>query len=335
MIFKKLTCLSFILLTWLLSAQMVENKTLYRDCRVNFSKKKCMSDADHDKVPYYLDQCPEEAGEVTHHGCPFPDNDQDGVENKDDRCPDVAGPAENSGCPWPDTDGDGILDKDDEYPQIASNCDVIYAERRKQVEDFITSYRDIPFEDSYLKKVIDLIDHRHILTQSIAIVLYKYGHSSNDHGPCPRFFTNEKTLFLYQKTWTPEAIQYLQKKMNKNIFFLIADPYDSAFLTDGLFNEQVYLSDQFLNFSFIREFPKTKLDGQDVYYLPKSNAAADTRFSPDDIAILGVSGNGYQVTDKKNFSYVKKYYKIIDGKLVLEFYDWRGKDEVIKERYPE
>src|SRR5262249_25900406 len=36
--------------------------------------------------------------------------------DKDDECPELAGPVENHGCPWPDSDGDGVLDKDDECP---------------------------------------------------------------------------------------------------------------------------------------------------------------------------------------------------------------------------
>lgn len=208
---QKLTFLILILLTWSIRAQNSENKKLLSECKQKFSKKKCVSDEDNDKIVYYLDQCPNEFGVSKHNGCAFLDDDLDGIENQLDACPQVAGPSANTGCPWPDTDGDAILDKDDEYPLIPSNCDIIYAERKKQVEDFKKKYVDVPFEESAMKNIIDLVASKHILTESVAIVLYKYGSTSNDQGPCPKFFSNERTLFVYQKTWTLETLKYLQK----------------------------------------------------------------------------------------------------------------------------
>lgn len=334
-IMKNFNYLLLVLFAWSVHAQNSVNKQLLKECKQKFSKKKCTSDEDNDKIVFYLDECPNEFGVAKNNGCPVRDDDLDGIENQFDDCPQVSGPSENKGCPWPDTDNDGILDKDDEYPLIPSNCDVIYAERKKQVEDLKKNYVDIPFEESAMKKIIDLVENKHILTESIAIVLYEYGVGSNDHGPCPKFFSNEKRLFIYQKTWTLESLQYLQKRLNKNIFFLIKGPWNtSGFLTDQHFTEGFYSNKNFLKFDFIRQFPKTRINNDDVYYVPKNNSSVQSTFLEDDIASLNVSANGYQATDTKNISHVIKIYESVDGKLVLKFYEWRVKDGYIKERYP-
>ncbi|KQT22033.1 hypothetical protein ASG31_01430 [Chryseobacterium sp. Leaf404] len=332
---KKFTYLLLILFTWSLHAQNSIDKKLLQGCKQKFSKKKCISDEDDDKIAFYLDHCPNKFGVVKNNGCPFPDDDLDGIENQHDACPKVSGPFANNGCPWPDTDNDGILDKDDEYPLIPSNCDVIYAERKKQVEDFKKTYVVVPFEESAMKNIIDLVESKHILTESIAVVLYEYGHGSNDHGPCPKFFLNEKALFLYQKTWTLESLKYLQKKLNKNIFFLIKGPWNtSEFLTDQLFTEHVYSDNNFSNFDFIRQFPKTRINDKDAYYIPKSNSKVQSTFSEIEISSFWLDGNNYRIDDRKNRSYMHKSYELLDGKLVLKLYEWRIKDGYIKERFP-
>lgn len=318
-----------------IKAQFSKPNEPYKKCKKEFSKKICISDEDGDRIPFYLDKCPKEPGKIENSGCPWMDSDGDGLPDKDDLCPEVIGPIENNGCPWPDTDGDGILDKDDEYPLIQSNCEVIYEERRKQVEEFMINFKDIPFEGSFLKKTIDNINSKHILTPSIAIVLYEEGHFANDHGPCPQFFTNKKTLFLYQKKWTLESIKYLQKKINKDIFFIIAGTWNtSAYLTEEVFNEKTYIDNNFANFDFIRHFPMTKINDKEVYYLPKTNSSVKSFFLDEDISSLGVYENGYSVQDKKNKSYVIRNYEIIDGKLVLKFYEWRKGNYDIYERFP-
>lgn len=104
-------------------AQEITDRNAFKKCREEFSKKTCLSDKDEDRVPFYMDLCPEISGPELNNGCPWPDTDDDGIIDKDDACPTVAGPTENNGCPWPDTDGDGILDKDDDCPTIPGDAE--------------------------------------------------------------------------------------------------------------------------------------------------------------------------------------------------------------------
>lgn len=78
-------------------------------------------DSDGDNILDKDDQCPEVAGPIENKGCPWKDSDNDGVLDKDDACPEEVGPAENNGCPWPDTDGDGVLDRDDNCPKVSGS----------------------------------------------------------------------------------------------------------------------------------------------------------------------------------------------------------------------
>ena len=81
-------------------------------------------DADRDKIPDELDECPNDAedrdGFEDEDGCPDPDNDGDGILDADDTCPDEAedmdGFEDQDGCPDLDNDGDGVLDADDRCP---------------------------------------------------------------------------------------------------------------------------------------------------------------------------------------------------------------------------
>lgn len=328
----------FLLFSITISSQQTDKDLLLKDCRKQFSKKKCFSDKDQDGVLFYLDQCPDQNGSYENNGCPWPDTDEDGIIDMDDYCPTVSGPIENNGCPWPDTDGDGILDKDDEYPLIPSNCDIIYTERKKAVEDFILNYKDIPFENSSLKKAIDVLNNKEILTQNIAIVLYQQGILSNDHGPCPKYFSYKKDLFIYQKIWTSESINYLQRKINKNIFFIIEDRgWDSQnfYLSDDIYQEQVNLNKDFENFNFIKAYSKTKVDDKMVYYLSANNLPKPPFVLPEDISLLNINSNGYSIKDKKNKSYLIKNFENINDQLKLKFLEWRkGTNGDIFQKFP-
>lgn len=333
----KFNFIFFLLLSLSFKAQQTDDKLLFHKCKNEFSKKICKSDDDNDKVPYYLDKCSKEFGVLENNGCPFPDNDGDGILDKDDDCPEVYGVIENKGCPWPDTDGDGIFDKDDEYPLVPSNCEVIYAEKKKRVEDFKKNYVDTSFENSSLKKGIDVLNNKEILTPNVAIVLYNdVGKSGSDVGVCTQSFEYNKVLFLYQKTWTIESINYLQKKINKNIFFIITFTgmgSSSDYLTDKLFQDLVNEDKEFKNFDFIKQFPKIKIGDKEVYYLPKDKSEKRTKIDESDIADLQVGGGGYSIWDKKNKSYVLKNFEIKDGELYLKFCEWR-KNNIIIKRFP-
>jgi OOP family OmpA-OmpF porin len=75
-----------------------------------------VKDRDNDGVPDSLDECPDQPGPASLHGCP--DRDGDGIADKDDKCPDVPGLARYNGCPIPDTDHDGINDEEDKCPTV-------------------------------------------------------------------------------------------------------------------------------------------------------------------------------------------------------------------------
>ncbi len=72
-----------------------------------------------------VDDCPEEAGPATNHGCPSSspnpntDSDSDGVANDADQCPNQAGPAANHGCPSTNTDDPN---SDDNNQTNTNNC---------------------------------------------------------------------------------------------------------------------------------------------------------------------------------------------------------------------
>lgn len=105
-------------------------------------------DRDGDGVPDSEDECPDEPGYASNHGCPvnghapddvtpapshaaeapsdwasMPDRDGDGVPDIYDKCPDVPGQIFNDGCPLdaalPDRDGDGVPDIYDKCPNVA------------------------------------------------------------------------------------------------------------------------------------------------------------------------------------------------------------------------
>jgi hypothetical protein len=59
---------------------------------------------------------PAEAGVAITGGCP--DKDGDGIADKDDQCPNQAGLVSYHGCPAPDTDKDGITDDKDKCPTL-------------------------------------------------------------------------------------------------------------------------------------------------------------------------------------------------------------------------
>jgi hypothetical protein len=274
------------------------------------------------------------------------DTDGDGVLDNDDACVTVAGIKENRGCPWPDTDGDGISDKDDEFPLIFSDCEKIYSNRKKTIDDFKKNYKDTPFDKSLMRKVIDLLNNNEILTNSVAIVLYQSSHKSNDVGPCPLFFSANKYLFLYQKTWTLETITYLQKKINKNIFFIIATPSFSImmpgtqgesymYLTEKTFQQEVSEDEDFANFDFIKNFPVVRLSNNDIaYFVPRKKTKQEETIKMEDISFLGIYGNGYSIRDIKNKSVVNKEYEVKDDNFQLKFFEWRRGNGDIYKRYP-
>ena len=89
----------------------------------NYEKKEKIADRDNDGVPDKKDQCPDQPGLASLHGCP--DSDGDGISDKNDDCPLVAGSPELKGCP--DKDGDNIPDyqdrcPDDPGPASAQGC---------------------------------------------------------------------------------------------------------------------------------------------------------------------------------------------------------------------
>ncbi len=81
-------------------------------------------DRDGDGIVDKRDECPDEPGIKSLHGCPpvlvdknDNDKDRDGVLNAFDKCPYTPGPAENQGCPLDgDRDQDGIIDALDQCP---------------------------------------------------------------------------------------------------------------------------------------------------------------------------------------------------------------------------
>ncbi len=58
------------------------------------------TDRDHDGVPDYSDNCPDEVGVPYNDGCPLPsDSDMDGLDDSGNNCPDLVGAVENLDCP--------------------------------------------------------------------------------------------------------------------------------------------------------------------------------------------------------------------------------------------
>ncbi|MGC4129039.1 MAG: hypothetical protein QM564_05630 [Bergeyella sp.] len=194
-----------------------------------------------------------------------------------------------------------------------------------------------------MKKTIDLINNKEILTDNVVVVLYQSSLKSNDVGVCPQFFSHIKNLFLAQKMWTVESINYLQKKIKKRIFFIIAAPHFSlmhpyegySFLTDETFQREVYEDKDFEKFDFIKQFPKIILDnGNIVYYFPKNNSEQIKKIKIEDISFLGIGSNGYFIRDLKNKSIVIKDYELKEDKLKLKFFEWRRGNGDIYKRYP-
>ncbi len=79
-----------------------------------------LADADQDKdgIIDKIDQCPDEAGLMSNHGCPLSDIDADGdgIPNKIDECPYIKGAVATKGCP--DLDNDGVIDSKDHCPTV-------------------------------------------------------------------------------------------------------------------------------------------------------------------------------------------------------------------------
>ena len=147
-------------------AQEITDRNAFKKCREEFSKKTCLSDKDEDRVPFYMDLCPEISGPELNSGCPWPDTDDDRIIDKDDACPTVAGPTENNGCPWQDTDGDGILDKDDDCPTIPGDAE------SKGCKTIPTPKR---FTEEELQKIKSdfLANNKHINYHALADFIFK------------------------------------------------------------------------------------------------------------------------------------------------------------------
>ena len=221
-----------------LQAQEIEDKETFKKCRKEFNKKICLSDEDNDGILLYLDQCPNQAGPMENHGCPWPDTDKDGVPDKDDFCPTIMGPTENHGCPWPDTDGDGILDKDDACPTVPgpaynNGCYVISCtfghEPQILMEKFNTDVQNI--EDIYNlinKKALDDVMQRipkKELAHRNAFIYIKYMQTDSyidkdtpDDGLSPGF------NFLMVRFWNKNVLEYARMKYRRPIVFSTSMP---------------------------------------------------------------------------------------------------------------
>lgn len=94
----------------------------------NVKESSVFSDRDLDGVVDTDDQCPDQFGEASNHGCPLVklngDTDGDGIADAQDLCPDQAGPMDLKGCPVSDidADGDGIPNKIDQCIYIKGSA---------------------------------------------------------------------------------------------------------------------------------------------------------------------------------------------------------------------
>ncbi|MCS3529836.1 hypothetical protein M2373_001200 [Chryseobacterium sp. JUb7] len=227
---------SFFLPLFLLSiaCQAQENlqNEVLKKCRKEFSKKKCLSDYDEDKIPFYQDKCPEKAGPEENNGCPWPDMDKDDVIDKDDSCPEVAGPMENNGCPWPDTDGDGVLDKDDPYPtnpnKNGKECEKIYATEKvcyeKTVEELsktdFSGLIDLLFEEQDFKTFLAQPKKYIFIKKIIGTVGAECG--NDPYYDCKHFEKNNNND-VFVKLWNKDNFNKIRKKLgNKTIIPLIS-----------------------------------------------------------------------------------------------------------------
>lgn len=231
-----------------LQAQEIKDKETFKKCRKEFNKKTCLSDEDNDGILLYLDQCPNQAGPIENHGCPWPDTDKDGVLDKDDQCPEIVGATENNGCPWPDYDNDSTLDKDDACPTIPglpeyNGCPRpaqqdhtnFYEEQRVKYEQFQEEHQNIrEIYNLINKKILNdiLSPHKKEMLNpdfGIAFGYVKFtsicGIGYYDSYPI------DVRNFLISKFWNKETFEYVLKKYNKEI--LIRNTiFDESFNTE-------------------------------------------------------------------------------------------------------
>jgi hypothetical protein len=209
-----------------LNAQHVENEAGFKKCKKEWNKKICLSDEDHDGLPFYLDECPKEAGPSENKGCPWPDQDKDGVTDKDDACPDVSGASENNGCPWPDTDGDGVLDKDDDCPTHAGlsqykGCPKPYridCEKQQQEDSLAMAklrmdYKEIDKVYHKLSRVmLDPVKKYNLKNIRLLITLIDWGPSCHYGDGCSRKWENNPANYLRNKFWNKTALENIYNR---------------------------------------------------------------------------------------------------------------------------
>jgi OOP family OmpA-OmpF porin len=131
-------------------------------------------DRDGDGVPDSEDDCPDEPGYASNHGCPvnnqapedshparvhpsapadwasMPDRDGDGVPDIYDKCPDVPGQIYNDGCPidpvLADRDGDGVPDIYDKCPDVAGPASNDGCPLEAPRHEFVPNHYSCPYE---------------------------------------------------------------------------------------------------------------------------------------------------------------------------------------------
>ncbi len=97
-------------------AKFVLENGLHKDTLLNVN----IPNVDGDDLVDGVDDCPEEVGPASNHGCPVAgpgpnnnDSDSDGVTNDQDQCPNQSGVASNQGCPVSNTDPDPDQNNDE------------------------------------------------------------------------------------------------------------------------------------------------------------------------------------------------------------------------------
>lgn len=216
------------------SQELVKND-VFKKCKKELSKKKCLSDEDGDGILFYLDRCPKEKGSAENNGCPWPDEDKDGLIDLEDACPKVFGPAENNGCPWPDTDGDSLLDKDDKCPTIFGlkeydgcpkpksyrfNCDDIARKDSIEMVKLRSEYKNIDeIYNELSKKILDPIKKHNLKNIRLYINLINWDIHCDLPGCCPDW-KNISSNYLSMKFWNKIALErfYNRKDVGSIMF---------------------------------------------------------------------------------------------------------------------
>ena len=231
-------------------AQEIQDKSAFKKCRKEFSKKICLSDDDKDGQLFYLDLCPKESGDLENNGCPWLDTDGDQTFDKDDACPTVAGPTENNGCPWPDTDGDGVLDKDDACPTtegVAENngcssqkldCIQFYEDENNKFEEFRKN--NVEIEHIYNLLSTNILqyfneENKQSKVNRVFIKFLDYGplcdYEPKNYVPkCTSARSTDEYNFLVTRFWNKNALEkFVQKNNVTAVMNYPFKKYDSDF----------------------------------------------------------------------------------------------------------